>query len=96
MEEILNNWLQEKPRDKFDKELNKYTYYDLMEFAEHYHTLQLQKTGFLPCFFYGQIITDGVYEAKVIEATTFTCSTMVKYLHNDIFDNISGIGWKLK
>ena len=45
MEEILNNWLQEKPKDKFDKELHKYTYYDLMEFAEHYHTLQLQQTG---------------------------------------------------
>ena len=40
MEEILNNWLQEKPKDKFDKELHKYTYYDLMEFAEHYHALQ--------------------------------------------------------
>ena len=45
MEEILNNWLQEKPKDKFDKELHKYTYYDLMEFAEHYHALQLQQTG---------------------------------------------------
>ena len=45
MEEILNNWLQEKPKDKFDKELQKYTYYDLMEFAEHYHALQLLQTG---------------------------------------------------
>ena len=45
MEEILNNWLQKKPKDKFDKELHKYTYYDLMEFAEHYHTLQLPQTG---------------------------------------------------
>ena len=45
MEEILNNWLQEKPKDKFDKELHKYTYYDLMEFAEHYHTLQLLQTA---------------------------------------------------
>ena len=45
MEEILNNWLQEKPKDKFDKELHKYTYYDLMEFAKHYQTLQLQQTG---------------------------------------------------
>ena len=45
MEEILNNWLQEKPKDKFDKELHKYTYYDLMEFAEYYHALQLQQTG---------------------------------------------------
>ena len=50
MEEILNNWLQEKPKDKFDKELHKYTYYDLMEFAEHYHTLQLQQTGVSTCF----------------------------------------------
>lgn len=24
MEEILNNWLQEKPKDKLNKELNKY------------------------------------------------------------------------
>ena len=45
MEDVLNNWLQEKPKDKFDKELHKYTYYDLMEFAEHYHTLQLQQTA---------------------------------------------------
>ena len=45
MDEILNEWLQEKPKDKFDKELHKYTYYDLMEFAEHYYALQLQQTG---------------------------------------------------
>ncbi len=50
MEEILNNWLQEKPKDKFDKELHKYTYYDLMEFANHYHTLQLKQTGVMPRF----------------------------------------------
>lgn len=53
MEEILNNWLQEKPKDKFDKELHKYTYYDLMEFAEHYHALQLQQTG-VKCRFFAQ------------------------------------------
>ena len=52
MEEILNNWLQEKPKDKFDKELHKYTYYDLMEFAEHYHTLQLQQTGVMQRYFH--------------------------------------------
>ncbi len=45
MEEILNNWLQEKPKDKFDKGLHKYTYYDLMEFAEHYQALQLLQTA---------------------------------------------------
>ncbi len=50
MEEILNNWLQEKPKDKFDKELHKYTYYDLIEFAEHYQALQLQQTGVMACF----------------------------------------------
>ena len=51
MEEILNNWLQEKPKDKFDKELHKYTYYDLMEFAEHYHTLQLLQAVVITRFF---------------------------------------------
>lgn len=65
-------------------------------YAETYHALQLQQTGVMPCFSYGQIITDGTYDAKVIENTTIVHSTMVKYLHNDIFDNISGIGWKLK
>jgi hypothetical protein len=58
--------------------------------------LQLQQTGVMPCFSYGQIITDGVYDAKVIENTQIIHSTMVKYLHNNIFDNISGVGWKIK
>jgi hypothetical protein len=44
MEEILNKWLNDPPKDKFDKELPKYTYHHLMEFAEHYLTLQLLQT----------------------------------------------------
>jgi hypothetical protein len=44
MEEELNKWLNDPPKDKFDKELPKYTYYHLMEFAEHYLTLQLLQT----------------------------------------------------
>lgn len=69
---------------------------DLETIANEYQALQLQQTGVMPCFSYGQIITDGVYDAKVIENTQIIHSTMVKYLHNNIFDNISGVGWKIK
>lgn len=64
MEEILNNWLQEKPKDKFDKELHKYTYYDLMEFAEHYHALQLHKTQVMSSFKIRKEAQKQIYKCK--------------------------------
>lgn len=82
---------------KFNKHNeNDYTKFLEQKITELNQALQLQQTSVMPCFSYGEIITDGTYDAKVIENTTIVHSTMVKYLHNDIFDNISGIGWKLK
>lgn len=83
MEEILNNWLQEKPKDKFDKELHKYTYYDLMEFAEYYHTLQLKRTSVSGSFYEikidkedSEIINEKLFEPKIqkfLDSTSVCC-----------------------
>ena len=78
MEEILNNWLQEKPKDKFDKELHKYTYYDLMEFAEHYHTLQLQQTGVIASCSNAYIGKEFVYTSRITN-----CKTIFKVARTD-------------
>ena len=78
MEEILNNWLQEKPKDKFDKELHKYTYYDLMEFAEHYHTLQLQQTGVIDSCSNAYIGKEFVYTSRITN-----CKTIFKVARTD-------------
>ena len=78
MEEILNNWLQEKPKDKFDKGLHKYTYYDLMEFAEHYHTLQLQQTGVIASCSNAYIGKEFVYTSRITN-----CKTIFKVARTD-------------
>ena len=78
MEEILNNWLQEKPKDKFDKELHKYTYYDLMEFAEHYHTLQLLQTGVIASCSNAYIGKEFVYTSRITN-----CKTIFKVARTD-------------
>ena len=87
MEEILNNWLQEKPKDKFDKELHKYTYYDLMEFAEHYHTLQLQQTGVMASCNIDLVGKELEYISPITEAKT-------KFKVADVFVNIFNVGLK--
>jgi hypothetical protein len=87
MEEFLNEWLLEKPKDKFDKELHKYTFYDLMEFAEHYHNLQFQQAGVSSRFSnsdmisFGNFIRDNYYGAGAPKLISYNTS---KYPHATI------------
>lgn len=59
-------------------------------------TLLLGLLSVTPRFFTDQIITDGVFDAKVIGMSEIECLTQVKYLHNDCFDEINTLEWHLK
>ena len=59
-------------------------------------TLLLGLLGVMPRFSPYQIVTDGVYDAKVIGTSEIECLTHVKYLHNGCFDKINTLDWFLK